>query len=175
MNRELLEIRKSKIEDLEDFTRIYNQAIKSAQCTCDRTVLTIEQRVPWFNEHQCERFPLYACVYDGRVVGYISLSPYKTREALADVAEVSYYLDFDYRRMGLGSELLGFIIEEAKKLGFSTVIAIIVGTNIASESLAKKFGFEEWGRMPKICNFDGDLRDHVYLGLSIKSDALLSQ
>ena len=167
MKKELMEIRKSCIGDLGRFTDIYNMAIESARCTCDRTQLTAEQRLPWFEEHQCERFPLYACVYDGKVVGYISLSPYKTREALADVAEVSYYLDFDYCRMGLGTQMLMFILEQAKKLGFSAVIAVIVGGNTASTSLAEKCGFAEWGRMPKICNFDGRLEDHLYYGIHL--------
>ena len=168
MRKELLEIRKSQIEDLKRFTEIYNTAIKSARCTCDRTPLTPQQRLPWFEGHQCERFPLYACVYDGTVVGYISLSPYKTREALADVAEVSYYLDFEFLRIGLGTEMLGFILKEAEKFGFSTVIAVIVGGNTASTSLAEKCGFSEWGRMPKICNFDGRLEDHLYYGIHLK-------
>lgn len=170
MNRDLLEIRKSQIEDLEIFTDIYNTAIESAKCTCDRTPFTAEQRMPWFNEHQCERFPLYTCVYDGKAVGYISLSPYKTREALKDVAEVSYYLDFDYCHMGLGTEMLRFILNEAEKLGFSAVIAVIVGGNTASTSLAEKCGFKEWGRMPKICSFDGRLEDHLYYGIHLNKD-----
>lgn len=160
-------IRKARFDDLERLTEIYNEAIESKKCTCDMTPLTIKERESWFYEHQSERFPLYSCVSGEKVIGYVSLSPYKQREALKYVAEVTYYLDFQFRKIGIGSKMLEFILSEAEKLGFSDVIAVIVGCNEASSALLKKYGFSEWGRMPKIANYDGRLEDHVYFGKHI--------
>ena len=33
---------------------------------------------------------------------------------------------------------------------------------------AKKFGFEEWGRMPQTVEIDGKLYDHCYYGLKLE-------
>lgn len=164
MDEDLLLIRKSKPEDLQVFTDIYNQAIETARCTCDMKFLTVEDRKEWFNEHQSERYPLYACEYDGKVVGYISLSRYKPREALDGLAEVSYYLDFDYCHKGIGTKMLNFALEEAKRIGFTAIVAVVLGGNDASIGLVEKCGFELWGRFPKVCNFNGRLDDHVYYG-----------
>lgn len=172
-NTDKLTVRKAVLSDLERLTDIYNQAIESGKCTCDTKALTADERKSWFYEHQSSRFPLYSCTEDGNVIGYISLSPYKQREALKNVAEVTYYLDFDYRRKGIGTFLLSFITDEAKKLGFSDVIAVIVGCNEASAALLKKSGFTEWGRMPKIADYDGRLEDHVYFGKHIKQEEKL--
>lgn len=161
---EEIKIRKSVFADLKRLTEIYNQAIESRRCTCDLRTLTEKEREGWFSEHCCERFPLYSLVCGENVIGYVSLSPYKQREALRDVAEVTYYLDFSYRAQGLGSRMLSFILDEAKRLGFSTVIGVIVGCNDASSALLHKFGFEEWGRMPRTADYGNRLEDHVYLG-----------
>lgn len=164
---EKLTIRKSVFDDLERLTDVYNQAIRSGHCTCDTRELTAEERREWFYSHENDRFPLYTCLFGGEIIGYVSLSPYKQREALKDVAEVTYYLDFSYRGRTFGSQLLDFIMKEAEKLGFVAVIGVIIGCNTESAALLKKFGFEEWGRMPKIASFGERHEDHVYFGKHI--------
>ena len=44
---------------------------------------------------------------------------------------------------------------------------MIVEGNGASEYILGKFGFKQWGRMPKIAEFNGVLHDHLYYGLRI--------
>lgn len=161
-------IRKAELSDLGRLTDIYNQAIESGRCTCDRETLTPEDRLGWFSEHTEERYPLYVAERDGGALGYVSLSPYKKRTALLNVAEVGYYVDFAHRHAGLGTEMLSFIIPEAKKLGFTDLVAVLIGCNAASEGLLQKSGFTEWGRLPGIADFDGRKEDHVYYGMHLQ-------
>lgn len=161
---ENVEIRKAQPSDLERLTEIYNQAILKRDCTCHLETFTPQERVSWLHEHESERYPLFVCVLDGKTVGYAHLSPYKTRQAFDSAVEVTYYLDYDYRRRGLGSLLLELLLKEAKRLGYRTATASIIGSNIASEKLLLKFGFEEWGRLPQIADFGDRLEDHVFFG-----------
>ena len=160
-----IEIRKAEFNDLEILTNIYNQAIISMRCTCDMKPFTWQQRVEWFNSHQNDRFPLFTVLADEKVVGWASISPYRTnRPALQSVTEISYYLDFEYCHMGIGTKLLEHTIKAAKEIGFVTIIAVILGSNTASRKLLEKFGFTEWGCMPGICRFGDRTEDHVYYG-----------
>jgi len=36
--------------------------------------------------------------------------------------------------------------------------------------LAEKFGFKEWGCLPGIADFNGEICSHLYYGLKIKKD-----
>lgn len=158
-------IRKSDVTDLEQLTEIYNQAILTKRCTCDMEVFSTEQRHEWFNEHQNERYPVWVFEADRKVIGYASLSPYRTgRKALSNVCEISYYVDFYYHRNGIGTRLIDFTLKEAKIKGFRNAIAILLDCNISSIGLLKKFGFCEWGKMPEIAEFDDSTYSHLYFG-----------
>lgn len=158
-------IRQAEAADLERLTQIYNQAIEAGHCTCDTEPFSAQARQYWFAEHQKERFPIFVYESEGRVLGYVTLSPYRSeRMALRMVCEVSYYLDFEAHGRGIGSQLLEHAILEAGRLGFRHMIAILLESNRASIALLKKFGFEVWGVMPDIADFGGITVPHVYYG-----------
>lgn len=157
--------RLSKKSDLQQLTEIYNQAIRTKACTCDTEELTCEDRLSWLEDHDDEKYPLYTCLVNNEIAGYVYLTPYrKGRKALDRVAEVSYYFDSKFHSKGLGSKSLEFITEEAKKRDISILIAILLGCNNKSIGLLKKYGFEEWGRMPEFALLNGEFIDHLYLG-----------
>jgi len=163
-----IDYRLSKKTDLPLLTEIYNQAIRTKACTCDTEELTCEDRLSWLEDHDNEKYPLYTCLVDDEIAGYIYLTPYrKGRQALDRVAEVSYYFDSKFHSKGLGSKSLAFITEEAKKRNIEILIAILLGCNKKSIGLLKKYGFEEWGRMPEFALLNGNLEDHLYLGKKI--------
>lgn len=162
------EIRKAKITDLTRLTEIYNQAIITQKCTCDTQTFTVQERQQWFNEHQSHRFPIWVCEIEGKVVGYSYISPYRSgRKALRNVCEISYYLDYDYHRRGIGSQLMDYTIQEAKERGFINIIAILLECNIGSIGLLRKFGFSQWGVLPEIAQFQDVLYSHLYYGKKI--------
>lgn len=157
-------IRKASHSDLERLTEIYNEAILHRDSTCHLNPFTVSQREEWFKEHLNERYPLYVCVLDDKVVGYAHLSPYKTREAFDPTVEVTYYIDYAYHKRGIGSQLMEVLLNEAEALGYKTATASIIGSNKASTALLLKYGFSEWGRLPKVADFGDRLEDHVYYG-----------
>jgi phosphinothricin acetyltransferase len=52
-------------------------------------------------------------------------------------------------------------------LQIKTLFAILIDTNQASIRLMEKYGFEKWGYMPRVAEFDGVEAGHFYYGLRI--------
>ncbi len=161
-------IREASLKDLPEMVDIYNKAILAGGITCDLDIFTVEQRKSWFESHQTEKYPLYIYEVDGKVAGYSHLSGYRvSRRAVERVAEISYYVNSDYRNRGIGSKLVEHTLQQAREIGYQNIMAMIVEGNGASEYLLSKFGFQQWGRMPKIAEFNGVLHDHLYYGMRI--------
>ncbi len=158
-------IRKAKKEDLKRITEIYNQSIKKGNLTGDLKTYETSERLPWFNLHLNERFPIFVYETEGYVVGYAYLSIYRGgRGAFQDVAEISYYIDFEFHGKNIGSKLVQHSLEFAKVSGFHTIIAILLKTNEKSIGLLNKFGFEKWGELPDIAFLQGKFINHLYYG-----------
>ena len=49
-------------------------------------------------------------------------------------------------------------------LGIKNIIAVIFGHNHASIRLFHTFGFQEWGRLPQVCDLETMQADIVLLG-----------
>ncbi|HMT28278.1 MAG TPA: N-acetyltransferase family protein [Bacteroidia bacterium] len=161
-------IRKSTLQDLEIITDIYNQAIKSKFETADTIEFNFMDRMDWYNNHPPDTYPVYVYEINGKVVGWISISPYrKGREALRLTVEISYYLDQNYRQQGIGSKLIEYAIQACRQLNYKTLIAIVLDKNEASIKLLSKNGFSRWGHLPNIADFDGEECGHFYFGLRI--------
>jgi len=160
--------RLATIEDLAFIVSIYNEAIRSGTQTADMKEVSVRERVSWFNDHQYLNYALFVLEIDRQIVGWLSLSPYrKGRGALGTTAEISYYLSGSFQSMGLGSEMMKLGIQNARKRGFRNLVAILLDANIPSVGLLNKFGFEEWGRLPRIACINGQLIDHLYWGLKL--------
>jgi len=160
-----MEIRFARQEDLPGINRIYNQAVQQHFCTAHLDPVDMEDRRRWFTAHDPAQYPVFVASEKGKLVGWISLGPYREdRQALVHVAEVSYYVEEKERGKGVGGIMLDYAIEVAPGYGFSVLIAILLNRNPASIALLFKFGFEEWGRMPGIAQIGGQEADHLYYG-----------
>lgn len=162
-----MSIRPAELKDLTAIVEIYNQAIATCRSTSDLEPFTVEEKTSWFEDHNSE-YPIYVYEVDQKVVGYLYFTAYRMgRKALRSTAEISYYIHNDYQRQGIGTKMMGFAMTKCKELNFKTLIAILLEWNTASVKLLEKFGFEQWGRLPDIADFDGELCSHLYYGLKI--------
>ena len=163
-----MEIRMAQKKDLPIINEIYNQAVRQHFCTAHLEPVSMKEREHWFSTHDPSAYPVFVALDNERLVGWISLGPYReNRQALAHVAEVSYYVDGKGRRKGVGSSLLDHALHLAPSFGFSVLIAILLNKNPASIGLLLKHGFEEWGRMPGIARIDEQEADHLYYGIKL--------
>lgn len=136
-------IRMAEERDLAELLEIYNFEVVNGVATLDLEPRSMEEWQVWFSEHNVVNHPLYvADMEDGHVGGYASLSGYRLKEAFKSTVELSIYIHPEYRRQGIATELMGFILEEARRDERThTVVSVITSGNEASTRLHAKFGF----------------------------------
>lgn len=156
-------IRKAKTSDLARLTDIYNQAIESGYCTCDTEKCTTATRKTWLKDHSNSAYPIFVFIKDAFIVGYAYFSPYRSgRKAVLNVAEISYYIDFSFHGLGIGTQIINFMLKQAKNLGYSSLLAILLSCNHSSIRLLEKYHFSQCGKLPGIAQIKGIFYDHLY-------------
>ncbi len=98
---------------------------------------------------------------DGQLCGYTILSPFKSREAYKNTAEIAVYLKPDKLGRGLGSDAVQFIEEFARAKGIHVLIASICAENTRSIRIFEKSGFEQCGHYKEVGTKFGRLLDIV--------------
>ncbi|MBP9718224.1 N-acetyltransferase [Candidatus Gracilibacteria bacterium] len=160
-------IRDAVEKDLKEIVEIYNQAIVAKISTSDIATFNVEDKREWFEEFSKE-YPILVAEYEGKVVGWISISPYrKGREGLKNTIMVSYYVHNEYKRKGVGDKLLKEMLERSKALGYKNIFGIIFDINIGSIKLLEKNGFKRWALLPDVVEIEGRIYSHLYLGRKI--------
>ena len=154
----MLTIRQATRADLGPITEIYNDAIEKTTATFDTEPKTVEEQEVWFVSHDA-RHPVLVAVEEGLVVAWASLSQWSERCAYTDTAEISLYVKEDYRRKGIGKQLMSATIQEGKSAGLHTIIARIAGSNKISVDLCRSFGFQYIGTMREVGKKFGNLLD----------------
>ena len=158
-------IRLASEKDAPIIAEIYNQAIASRSSTADLTLVTPASRLDWLAEHPADKYPVFVAESGGRVAGYASLSAYRPgRMALRHTAELSYYVHEDCRGQGVGSRLIEYAITACPRLEIRTLFAILLDVNADSVRILEKFGFQQWGHLPDVADFDGVECGHLYFG-----------
>ena len=168
MDKSKRKFRLATRDDLPAINHIYNQAIEHRHQTADLQSLTINETGEWFEKHDIESYPIFVIEMQERVVAWSSLSSYRTgRQALKHIAEISYYVDQEFQGTGLGKMLMESTMAEASSYKFRILVAILLDTNVPSKGILKKYGFEEWGRVPGGAEIGGEFVDHLYYGLVV--------
>ena len=161
-------IRIATAHDLPEIVDIYNKAVEQRFATADLRPVTVDQRRAWFDDHDPSAYPIHVFEEDRAVIGWCSLSSYRSgREAVLGTAEISYYVGRGARGRGVGSALVTHAVGEAPGLGKRVLFGILLERNIASIRLMEKCGFELWGRLPDVALVDGELVGHLYYGRKV--------
>ncbi len=153
--------------DLPAIAEIYEQAV-AEQATADIEAPSASEQRDWFAGHDPARYPILVAELDGRTAAWLSYSAHRPgREAVAGAVELSYYVHRDHRRRGLASLLLGEALDRCPDLGFHTAFTIMLADNLPSIELLRRYGFEEWGRLPAVARFGERHVDHLYMGRAV--------
>lgn len=138
-------IREMRDEDWGTVAEIYKQGLEEG-------TLTFNTECPSFTEWNEGHVKNCRFVFEeeGKVVGWIALSPSSSRCAYKGCVEMSVYVDRNYRGHGIGTALVNTIIREAEKDGYWSIYSAIFSINKASIALHKKCGFREIGYRERI-------------------------
>ncbi|MGE5374679.1 MAG: N-acetyltransferase family protein [Bacteroidota bacterium] len=158
----------AKIKDLPAIVSIYNQSVPTHRSTANTTPVTVDARKNWFDEHEPDRHPIFVADLEGCVIGWCSLSVYRPgRAALRFTAEISYYVDTDHQGQGVGQALIRHALEASPALGIKNIIAVLLDRNEPSRKLLEKLGFQQWGYLPRVLDFDGEECGEFYYGIRV--------
>jgi phosphinothricin acetyltransferase len=134
-------IRLAEDRDAEAIRTIYNPFVLTSTVTFDLEPRSLEQQRAWLRDRSGAHAVLVAEI-DGETAGFASLSPYRMRAAYSTSVEDSVYVADHFQGRGVGSNLLGAILDVAADHGFHSVLAKIVDGHAASIALHEAHGFE---------------------------------
>ncbi|RIJ66443.1 MULTISPECIES: GNAT family N-acetyltransferase [unclassified Rummeliibacillus] len=164
---EKVTFRDANIEDLPTIVAIYNSTVASRMVTADTEPVSIEERTPWFNEHNPSKRPLWVVEYEGEICGWISFQSFYGRPAYDSTAELSIYLDEKFRGKGIGKLTLKHAIDACPSLKIQNLLGFIFAHNDASLHLFVDFQFEKWAHLPEVAELDGVKRDLIIMGKKV--------
>ena len=157
-------IRDAVEADLPAIVEIYNATVPTRMVTAELEPTTVEARLAWFREHSPEQYPFWVAELDGRVIGWLDFKKFLPRRAYRGTAEISVYVDAEFRRRGVGQRLLEHAIARAPSLGVTALVGLIFGHNEPSLKLFHRLSFERWAFLPGVAQLDGVERDLVVVG-----------
>jgi L-amino acid N-acyltransferase YncA len=162
-----MHIRLPEENDLAAINTIYNQAIDE-RLTADMAPISMAARRTWFIEHDSKTYPVFVYEINNQVVAWLSFSKYRPgRGAFKKTAEISYYVHNHFRQLGIGTKLIQFAKQHAIQYGFKNLLAMVLEWNTGSIRLLKKNGFEQWGLLPRVADFEGAICGHLYFGINL--------
>jgi L-amino acid N-acyltransferase YncA len=164
-------IRDALESDLDAIVRIYNASIPGRLATADTEPVSVESRRPWFRDRDFARHPIWVSERAGHVVGWLSFGKFYGRPAYAATAELGIYVDPTAQRGGVATELIERALAAGGSLGLSTFLGFVFAHNLRSVALCEKYGFEPWGRLPRVAVLDGVERDLLILGRRLDGGA----
>jgi len=164
----MIKIRRAKLADNVRITDILNQAILAGNATAILNTFEPEDRLEWLQEHSGEKYVVFVAELDNKVVGWLSLSPYrKGRQAFNHLAEITYYIDYDHHRKGIAAALYEKAVEHCVTYGIEMLVAFLYADNQASVHMLEKLGFEKWGLFPGAIRVHNKDLDHVIYGIRL--------
>ncbi len=145
-------IRDATPADLPDIREIYNHYVANSTVTFDERPMTLRALRSKFAHIAKLGFPfLVAESPSGQILGFAYVYPWREKAAYRYTVENSIYLRAAATGKGLGTALLGELIERCRAAGIREIIAVIADKGAeASIAMHKAFGFREIGHMGRV-------------------------
>jgi phosphinothricin acetyltransferase len=162
MTAEHLRIRSAAAGDADAICRIYNQGIRDRVATLETEERTPEERTQWLGARG-PRHPVLVAEADGGVVGWASLNVFNARRAYDHVADLSLYVEREWRGRGVGRRLLDALVTRAIELGYHKLVLAAFPWNAAGMRAYGRAGFREVGIYREQGRLDGRWVDTVVM------------
>jgi phosphinothricin acetyltransferase len=145
-----VKLREFAWSDVPAITAIYAHYVRTSVATFDLEVPGETAMAEKFGHMAELGHPVVIAERAGELLGYAYASTYRPRPAYRFVCEDSVYLAPQATGQGLGSRLLGEIIDRSRAFGFTQMIGVIADEIDASIRLHEKLGFKTLGRFPAL-------------------------
>lgn len=143
-------VRDASEADIAAIVAITNDAILTTTAHWNLRPVTAEERLAWMAERRAGGFPVLVAERAGEVAGFASFAQFRPFEGYAQTVEHGLYVAREVQRQGIGSALLGALVDRARARGAHVMVAGIEARNEASLALHARFGFVRVGLMPEV-------------------------
>lgn len=152
-----MDVRVATAADAPAISEIYNQGIDERVATFRTEHPPVDQVRAWIVAGGRE--PFLVAEQNGRIEGWVKLSPYSEMTAYDGVGEYALYVRREARRQGVGRTLLAALREVALQAGYWKIVGKLFTANEASIELARAMGFREVGVHVRHGRLEGEWRD----------------
>jgi L-amino acid N-acyltransferase YncA len=144
-----LTIRDCAAEDMPAVTAIYEHAVINHAATYELEPVPLSEMSRRRDLILRRGFPYIVAEEAGTILGYAYGNMFRERLAYRFMVEDSIYLDPKAQKKGVGSALLGALLDQCEARGFRQMIAVIGDAehSLGSISVHYKLGFSETGRI----------------------------
>ncbi len=148
-------IRPATVEDSIRMNDIYNTVIVDSHVSFDTEPWTNDQRKEWLRDRVSRGYPVLVSEQSGAVVGVAWSGPWRNKAAYRSSVETTVVLNPDNVGVGIGSDLLGALVDTLAVEGFHRAYAIVALPNDASVAVHCKLGYVEVGVLDEAGFKDG--------------------
>jgi phosphinothricin acetyltransferase len=144
-------VRDASETDMGAVQAIYAHYAQGSLATFEETAPPLEDMLSRRRASLEIGLPYLAAEADGEVVGFAYAAPYRTRPAYRFTVEDSVYVAEAMRGHGVGSALLGALIERCEQGPWRQMLAVIGDSaNAGSIRLHRRLGFESAGVLKSV-------------------------
>ena len=106
----------------------------------DSKTIKLWSKKQWANEFKKEGIKVFGLLFSNFLIG---LCVY---HVVLDEAQINFFVvDKKYRKKGLGSYLMNYLIEQCEKLSLSKLFLEVSNTNTTADNFYKRFDFSTVG------------------------------
>jgi RimJ/RimL family protein N-acetyltransferase len=163
-------LRTPKWEDLDDLLELINSLVEEGAEITKNEKFSREAEIDWLSKtlaslEKDEIFCLVAEV-DGKVVGSSDIHPLSGFSK--HVGIVGMIIKNGFREIGIGTEVLKTLVEQARKMGLKVLTLSAFATNKRAIHVYEKVGFVRTGVIPKKLFKDGVYIDEIIMTKSLE-------
>ena len=159
-------LRTPRWEDLDDLLELINSLIEEGADIEYDTEKTRDEEVDWLSRAiaQLEKGnALYMVAeVEGKVIASSSVAK-RRFSCESHVGDLGILIKSGYRDVGIGTEMMKSLIDQARRMGLKILTLTVFATNKRAIHVYKKVGFKEVGRIPKSIYRNGKYIDRIIM------------
>lgn len=131
-------------DDKMEISRIYEESWKHAyKNIIPQEFLNSIERGRWVSVLDLPSWNTVVCIENGEYIGTSSFSKSRFQEYLSHGEIISIYMRPEYMGKGYGTKLLGYVIKELSRQGYSELLLWVLDDNHLAKEFYKRNGFIE--------------------------------
>ncbi|HEX9261156.1 MAG TPA: GNAT family N-acetyltransferase [Candidatus Bathyarchaeia archaeon] len=158
-------LRTPRWEDLDDLMELINSLVEEEAEILVTQKFTREAEAEWLHRalSRLEKDELFFLVAEVEKKAVASSDFQIQGEDAEHVGEIGIIVRNGYRNLGIGSEIMNTLLEQAATFGLRTVTVNVFATNKRAMHLYEKVGFVQTGRTPKKHFRQGKFIDEIIM------------